>query len=244
MNGWIKLHRKLLASDVFQNEKLFKIFTYCLLKATHTDHQQIVGKQKVDLKSGQFVFGRKKAALELNMKESTVRDYMNVLKNDNVITISPTNKFSVITIVNWGLYQDKEDDNRQQNDSRIPTERQQNDTNKKGKNEKNKEEEERQDPFYLFENNICMLNNINRDSLISWCNDLGDDLVIAAIKLAAKYNARSYKYFEDILREWIQQNIKTVDDARLYVKEKNKKKNNVVRFSKKKTADDIDWDNI
>ncbi|WP_064468254.1 hypothetical protein [Lederbergia galactosidilytica] len=142
MYGWIKLHRKLLSSNIFQNEKLLKIFVYCLMKATHTEYQQIVGKQKVDLKPGQFVFGRRKAALELDMKESTVRDYIKTLKDDNVITITPTNKFSVITIVNWEFYQSKEDDDRQQNDSRMTAKGQQNDTYKNGKNgenEKNKD---------------------------------------------------------------------------------------------------------
>ncbi|MCF3942177.1 Replication protein O [Oceanobacillus alkalisoli] len=137
MSGWIKLHRKLLTSNIFQNEKLLKVFTYCLLKATHTDHQQMVGKQKVALEPGQFVFGRRKAALELDMKESTVRDYMKVLKDDNVIAISPTNKFSVVSIVNWEIYQSRETDDRQQSDSKPTTEGQQNDTNKNVKNDKN-----------------------------------------------------------------------------------------------------------
>ena len=37
MTGWIKLHRKLLDSPIFQNEKLFKVFAYCLMKASHKD---------------------------------------------------------------------------------------------------------------------------------------------------------------------------------------------------------------
>ncbi|EWB44476.1 hypothetical protein U457_02716 [Staphylococcus aureus W55446] len=34
MTGWIKLHRKLLDSPIFQNEKLFKVFGY-LKKREH-----------------------------------------------------------------------------------------------------------------------------------------------------------------------------------------------------------------
>lgn len=141
MQGWIKLHRKLLASDVFQNEKLLKVFIYCLLKATHSNYSQKVGRQTVELKPGQFIYGRRKAALELNMKESTVRDYMNILKDDGVITISPTNKYSVVTIVNWELYQgvDEKTDNKNDNesDNKPTTKGQQKDTNKNDKNEEN-----------------------------------------------------------------------------------------------------------
>ena len=55
MTGWIKLHRKLLDSPIFQNEKLFKVFAYCLMKASHKDHTQLVGRRVVELEKGQFV---------------------------------------------------------------------------------------------------------------------------------------------------------------------------------------------
>ena len=138
--GWIKLHRKMMHSNVFQNEKLLKVFIYCLMKASHCHRKQLVGKQFVELEKGQFVFGRKKAAVELNMKESTVRDYINLLQQDEVIQVNSTNKYSVISVVNWEVYQHTEDDDRQQNDNRMTAEGQQNDTNKNVKNEKNDKE--------------------------------------------------------------------------------------------------------
>src|SRR5699024_8819330 len=112
-------------------------FIYCLMKASHCDRKQLVGKQFVELGKGQFVFGRKKAAIELNMKESTVRDYINLLQQDEVIQVNSTNKYSVISVVNWEVYQHTEDDDRQQNDSKMTAEGQQNDTNKNVKNVKN-----------------------------------------------------------------------------------------------------------
>ena len=45
MTGWIKLHRKILDSPIFQNEKLFKVFAYCLMKASHKEHTQLVGRR-------------------------------------------------------------------------------------------------------------------------------------------------------------------------------------------------------
>lgn len=127
----------MLHSNIFQNEKLFKVFMYCLMKATHSDHKQLIGKQFIELTPGQFVYGRKKAALELNMKESTVRDYIELLKQENAIQVKSTNKYSIITVVNWLTYQGKDDENRQQNDSKMTAKGQQNDTNKNVKNVKN-----------------------------------------------------------------------------------------------------------
>ncbi|MFP3361636.1 DNA replication protein DnaD, partial [Planococcus sp. SIMBA_143] len=56
MQGWIKLHRKILHSEIFQNEKLFKIFIYCLTKSSHKRTECRIGRQKVQLEPGEFVF--------------------------------------------------------------------------------------------------------------------------------------------------------------------------------------------
>ena len=42
-SGWVKLHRKLVDNPIFKNDKLFRVFMYCLLKASHKDHDQLVG---------------------------------------------------------------------------------------------------------------------------------------------------------------------------------------------------------
>lgn len=125
MEGWISLYRKLLNSEIFQNEKLLKVWIWCLLKATHKEHVQLVGRRKIELQKGQFIYGRKKASEELRMKESTVRDYMSLLKNLQNIDIKSDNKFSIVTIVNWELYQNED----KKSDNKPTTKRQQKDTN-------------------------------------------------------------------------------------------------------------------
>ncbi|WP_020007371.1 hypothetical protein [Salinicoccus albus] len=144
MSGWLKIHRQMIDSSIFDNEKLFKIFMYCLMKASHKKHKQIVGQKVIELNPGQFVFGRKKASEELNMKESTVWSYMKMLDEVESLVINSNNKFSVITIVNWGFYQNEEENHNnrittdeQQNNNRITTDEQQNNTNKNVKNGEN-----------------------------------------------------------------------------------------------------------
>ncbi|MYL44618.1 DnaD domain protein [Virgibacillus halodenitrificans] len=242
MNGWIKLHRKMLTSNIFQNEKLLKIFTYCLLKATHTEHQQVVGKQKVDLKPGQFVFGRRKAALELDMKESTVRDYMKVLKDDNVIAISPTNKFSVITVINWEIYQSKDDSQRQQNDNKMTPEGQQNDTNKNVKNDKELFSSSIEQEFYevmnFYQANLqrgVTESPFNHELIGQWFDEWGSGLLLASMKVAAKAEAKGVNMVEGILKNWKEAGVKTVEDARKYEMEfKAKKPNNTIPFKPKR----------
>lgn len=246
MQGYIKLHRKLMESAIWSDPYYLKLWMYCLMKATHKEREMIFGNQVITLEPGQFITGRKSLTEDLNkgmkpkqrLNDSTWWRYLNNLEKFEMLNIKKTNKYSVVSILKWSEYQETE---HQMNNKRTSDEHQMN-TNKNVKNDKNVKKEEEENPFKLFEENICMLNPINRDSLIGWCEDLGDELIVAAIKLGAKYNARSYKYVEDIFREWDQQNIKTVEDARLYVKEKNRRKSNVVDFSSKKKANGVDWE--
>ncbi|UBH21601.1 conserved phage C-terminal domain-containing protein [Macrococcus armenti] len=137
MSGWIKLHRKITDSAVFDNEKILKVFIYCLTSASHKDHDQLVGNQIVHLKPGQFIFGRKVWSERLKIKERTLYDYMKTLESLQIININSNNKFSVVTIVNWGVYQLQDDDNQQQTNNKPTTNQQQTNTNKNVKNEKN-----------------------------------------------------------------------------------------------------------
>ncbi len=132
-DGWIKVYRSLLKSPIFSSEKGLKVWVWCLLKATHAHHKQYVGRVLVPLSPGQFVFGRQSAAQELRMNESTVRDWISVLRGDRYIDVKSFNKYSVISIINWQDYQE----NDSEYDNKPKTKRQQKDTNKNVKNEKN-----------------------------------------------------------------------------------------------------------
>lgn len=142
--GWIKIYRSLMYSDIFQNEKMLKIFIWCLLKAGHKDNQIRVGKKLINVKRGQFIFGRAKAAEELGLSQSTVWSYMKELEERKTIKIKSNNKYSLVIIENWALYQNKDEKannkittKKHQNDNKKTTDKQQKDTNKNVKNVKN-----------------------------------------------------------------------------------------------------------
>lgn len=118
-NGWIKLHRKALDSGLMQNQDLWMFWCWCLLKATHKPCKVMVGWQMVELQPGQFVFGRKKAAAELPLTEQTIRTCLKKLENLQNLTIKPTNKFSIITIINWDTYQSTNQQDNQQNNQHV-----------------------------------------------------------------------------------------------------------------------------
>ncbi|PZL78211.1 hypothetical protein CI088_00115 [Enterococcus plantarum] len=115
-SGFILIHRKLMNSFVFQSPYYLKLWMWCLMKASYKDRSIYVGTIQVDLKKGQFVWGRKEASNQLNKglkaserkKESTWENYLKKLEKENMIVREPNNKFTVITVVNYEFYQSVE----------------------------------------------------------------------------------------------------------------------------------------
>lgn len=128
--GYVKLWRKSLNGGILGNQKLWTFWCWCLLKATHKQIKQMVGFQEVLLEPGQFIFGRKKAAKELKISERSIRTIILNLKKHEKLTIKTTNKFSVITIVNWELYQSENTKSTSKSTSNRPASDQQVTTNK------------------------------------------------------------------------------------------------------------------
>jgi hypothetical protein len=133
--GFVKLWRKSIDAGWLRNHKLWAFWSWCLMKASYREHKQIVGRQTVELKPGQFIFGRKKAAEELNISEQETRTILGFLAKAQNLTIKSTNKFSIITVVNWPIYQGMTETDQPADQQ---TTNQQLTTNKNVKNIKNK----------------------------------------------------------------------------------------------------------
>jgi hypothetical protein len=125
--GWVGFYRKDLCEGFFKNRKLWQFWSYCLLKASHKEHVQMVGYQEVLLKPGELVFGREVAAKELAASVRSVRTCINYFRKIGKLTIKTTNKFSIISIINWEAYQDRPKQNDHQNDHQAAIKRPAND---------------------------------------------------------------------------------------------------------------------
>jgi hypothetical protein len=121
--GYIRLWRKSLDAGWIKNHKLWAFWSYCLMKASHKEYDAIVGLQIVHLMPGQFIFGRRQASKETGLSERETRTVVDALRKAENLTIKTTNKFSVITIVNWHIYQSAEIENDQLNDQQPTSNR-------------------------------------------------------------------------------------------------------------------------
>jgi hypothetical protein len=143
--GFIKTYRKTLEGDWLKNWGLWAFWSWCLLKATHKERDVLVGNQQVHLMPGEFIFGRKKAAAALGATERNVRTWLHSLEIMQNVTIRSTNKYSVISIINWVAYQGDDSSERpterpvpdQQPTSNRPTDGHKQECKKNVKKEKN-----------------------------------------------------------------------------------------------------------
>ncbi|EJE2882860.1 TPA: hypothetical protein ACUWZ2_002696 [Listeria monocytogenes] len=162
MDGYIALHRKIIDSWIWQDPEFYRLWSYCLIKASFKEREIFLGQQIVKLNPGQFVIGREKLEEAMNIGLKNKRTALTwwrrlqKLEKAQMLNIKSYNKFSIVTIENWGFYQGSDIENEQQNEQQTnnkrTTDEQQTNTNNKDnkeKNEKNdnKDNNKRQNKF-------------------------------------------------------------------------------------------------
>ena len=100
-NGWIKIHRKLLEWEWWDDHNTFRLFMYILMSANHKDKKW----RGIEIKKGQFVTGLYSLAENTGLSVQQVRTSLDKLISTNEITNKSTNKYRIITVNNWDKYQ-------------------------------------------------------------------------------------------------------------------------------------------
>ena len=131
--GWIRVYRRSLDSSVWKNPIVWMVWSWCLLKANHENTTFPFNGKDFLVKRGQFITGRNKALKELPITAQQYRDTLVYLSNSERVVLKPTNKFTLITIVKYGDYQDK----NYKRTNKEPTKNQQRTTYKNDNNDKN-----------------------------------------------------------------------------------------------------------
>jgi len=114
--GFIKLYRKSIDSGLMQDHKTWAFWCWCLMKASWKNRKETIRDVLVELNPGEFVMGRKSAAKALKLSERSIRTCISKLVRYGNVTTRTTNRFTVISIINWEAYQLYENKNDQQND--------------------------------------------------------------------------------------------------------------------------------
>ena len=150
MKGWIKLHREIYDSDIWNDPATFRLFLLLIGKACHKDGVKVNG---IELQQGQYIRSYRMLAKDLEYKEgrgfkqyslSTIKRSVTKLLDSERVAVDETEHGTLFTILNYAKYQDleggeEETPNATQNVKRTLKERQQN-NNKNAEELKNAKE--------------------------------------------------------------------------------------------------------
>ena len=189
MIGWIKFHRKILENPIFTKPELFQLFSYCLLRANHSDTKIIWNDKEETLEKGCFITGRKVISSDTGQSESTIYRNLKLLEKLSMISIKSNNKYSVVKVLNYCVYQGQDSEDEQPVDNQWTTSGQPANTDKNVKNDKNDKNERNEvtsSPKNKFSDdsielilaselfNLIIGNNPNakKPSLQAWARDI------------------------------------------------------------------------
>lgn len=99
--GWVKLHRKLLEWEWYEDAHMVHLLVHLLLTATHEDRKY----KGLTIKRGQLVTTIKELAETLGTSETSTRRRMKRLKSGGFLTIKVAHNRTTITICNYDSYQ-------------------------------------------------------------------------------------------------------------------------------------------
>lgn len=208
MAGYIKLSRKILDWEWYSDNNTKTLFLHCLLKANWKD-ARFKGQ---DVKRGSFVTSLPTLAYESGLSIREVRTALSHLKSTGELTVKTSNKFSVVTVTNYDLYQtdDTQDDsqqtvNRHSTDSQPTTieEYKEEQSEQEVKNNKQKKTKNPKEPKHIYgEYKHVRLSDTEYNRLVK---DYGEKAVLDGIANVDEYcqiHGKTYSDYNAVMRKW------------------------------------------
>ena len=101
LNGFIKIHRKILDWEWYSNASVKIVFLHLLLTATYKESSY----KGIKLFPGQVIVSTRTLAQATGLSRQNVRTALSNLESSDDIKIVSNGGFSTVTINNWELYQ-------------------------------------------------------------------------------------------------------------------------------------------
>jgi len=109
--GWIKLHRSLLDNFLWHEKRRFskaEAWVDILLRANFAKGTMLINGVKLNLEPGQFATTIVHLSERWGWSRTKVSSFLNTLVQEQMISIEKTSKYTLLTIVKWGFYQQDE----------------------------------------------------------------------------------------------------------------------------------------
>ena len=107
--GYIKLHRQLRECWIWVDDEPFdrrSAWVDILMSANHADNKMLFDGNLILIERGQFITSIRKLASKWKWSTTKVSHFLDVLESDQMITRKSDSKKTLISVVNYGNYQD------------------------------------------------------------------------------------------------------------------------------------------
>lgn len=212
MEGWIKIHRKVLDNPIVcKDSETFSIWMYLLLNATHQDTSALFKGERITLKKGQLITGILSISKKLDINKNKVQRTLKMFESDKQIEQQTSNQNRLISILNWDEYQE----NDKQNDKRVGNEWETDDkrviTNKNVKNDKNVKNERNsnkptEQKIHFAE--FVSMTNAEYEKLVSTHGKEFADQCITVLDNYKGSNGKTYKSDYRAILNWVVDKVK------------------------------------
>jgi hypothetical protein len=106
MHGFIKLHRQIENSQVFEDPHLLKTWIWILCRAVWKPVKMRVG---IEVQPGEFITTYRRAAEALSVSPATVKRQFKTLEFMEQIALKSDTRFTVVSVCNYRLYQTEDE---------------------------------------------------------------------------------------------------------------------------------------
>ena len=116
--GWVRIHRKIQDCWIWNVDTPFderSAWIDLFMQANHKDIKMLFGGELITVKRGERITSIRTLANRWKWSRDKVSRFLKLLESDNMITRDSDNHRTLLTMVNYGLYQDWSDTERTQN---------------------------------------------------------------------------------------------------------------------------------
>lgn len=213
--GWIKVHRSIQEHWIWQDPIKLKWWLDIILLANHKDSKILLGNELLDIKIGEHHTSILKLSERWKVDRKTIKRFLNLLQNDNMISMEISKKGATLKVTNYKAYQsitEGESPNKEGNtrdngeDNGVSTGSQyghnKGDTNKNEKNVKNDKNEKKvclgefENVFLKQEEYEKLLSTHTKDLIDKYINKLSEYM---------ESNGKAYKSHYATIKRWIRE---------------------------------------
>lgn len=127
--GFIKLHRKFIDWEWYRDVNTKILFLHLLFKVNWKDGR-FMG---IEVPRGSLITSIEHLASETGLTVQNVRTSINKLKSTGELTSKPTNKYTLVTLTNYGFYQDDDKQLTNKSTDKLTNEQQTTNNNRRKK---------------------------------------------------------------------------------------------------------------